>query len=306
MSASTTALAPVASEAVARADALRPVTLQDAITLVKNLAGSQLLPVELRDPPSLFLMVLQAADLGLSVPQAIRGLHIIKGKPVIAASLMVGLCQGRKDVCDYFECVTSTDTEATWETRRKGRQPKRRTFTMDDAKRAGLLSKNDGNWQKYPRVMLKHRASSELATEVYADLLYGVRAVEDVHEDGVIELVESPAGQYTAPPPSAAVVTIDTGAGHYDDASTVAQAVADAMSPKRLVATAIAKAKSLRELEDLVPALKKLPEADREELRPAYGAARKLFALVAEAPAVMGGERMQRAETSREPGADDE
>lgn len=252
--------------------------------MATRLAGCPLLPVEMREPSSVFLMILQARDLGLSVAQAIRGLHIIKGKPVIAASLMVALCQS-SELCEYFECTHSSDTKATWETKRRNRPLRSKTWTIEMAERAGLTGKADSIWSKYPAQMLRWRAAADLAREVYADLVFGMESTEEhgiLPGDAVaVEMVETSPGQFSAPPPTVEAkserertITID---GAPIDESPV--------SPVKEWMTRIAGTKALAELEELAAEIKALPAELSAELRKPYRAQKELLTRMAAAPA---------------------
>jgi hypothetical protein len=50
-------------------------------------------------------------------------------------------------------------------------EPTRLTFSMDDAKRAGLAGR--GPWQKYPQAMLRARCAMALARAHYPDAVMG-------------------------------------------------------------------------------------------------------------------------------------
>lgn len=117
------------------------------------------------------LIAATGRDLGLSYTAALRLFHIIEGRPALSADGMVAIVLASGQ-CDYFETVESTHEAATVKTRRKGRGERTMSFTAAEAKQAGLAGK--GNWAKYPAAMLRARAKSALARDVYPDLLAGI------------------------------------------------------------------------------------------------------------------------------------
>ena len=91
---------------------------------------------------------------------------------MVALVLKSGLAQ-------YFRLVESTDTSCTYETHRKGNpEPTSHTYTIEDAKLAGLL-RND-NWLKIPKPMLRARCSSELGRIDYPDILAGLYTPDEL------------------------------------------------------------------------------------------------------------------------------
>jgi hypothetical protein len=101
--------------------------------------------------------------------QSLRMIHVIKGKPGLSADLVVGLCL-KSPVCDHFTLVSSSDLEATYEAQRKGALgPTRMSFTMEDAKRAGLAT-ND-NYRRIPGPMLRARCATAIARVVFPDIV---------------------------------------------------------------------------------------------------------------------------------------
>ena len=156
-----------------------PQNLQQAMELARMLSGSGLLPRALQGKPADTLVImLKGHELGLSPMQAISGISVIQGKAVVEAATMVGLCLRRRDVCEFFRLVSGDDRIATFETKRINSERVTMSFTIDEAKRAGLLGKD--NWRNYPAAMLRARASSGLARAVYPDLTAGMYDPDEV------------------------------------------------------------------------------------------------------------------------------
>ena len=165
-----------------QSQALVPRTLDEVRSLSAQFAKSALLPADLRGKEAdVFVTILAGQELGMPPMAALRGIHVVKGKPILSADSMVGVVLGR-GIARYFRCVEESPTSVTYETLREGSpEPQRCTWTMEDAKRAGL----DGdNWRKYPRAMLKARCKAALARDVYPDVLAGCH---EEHERAEIE-----------------------------------------------------------------------------------------------------------------------
>lgn len=142
------------------------------MAFAKQLAASGLIPRALQGKPADVLVVLLTGrELGLEPMQSLRLLNVIDGKPVMASDLIVGLCVA-KPVCEYFRLLESTDTQATYETKRAGSEPVRLTFTIEQAKAANLTGKD--NWRKWPAAMLRARCGAHLARAVYQDVVAGI------------------------------------------------------------------------------------------------------------------------------------
>lgn len=161
-------------------------TVESAVSLSANLAKSQLMPDALRNKPQdVLAIVLAGHELGLGPMQSIRGIYIVQGKPVLSADLMLALVQ-RDGQCKYMRVVETTDKIATYETLRSGHsEPTRLSFTIDDAKAAGLTGK--GTWKSYPAAMLRARAAAAICRMVYPDLLFGVYERDELEEPVAIE-----------------------------------------------------------------------------------------------------------------------
>jgi hypothetical protein len=87
-------------------------------------------------PQAVLSTVMVGRELGLPAMASLRAIHNIEGRHALSASLMVALVL-KSGMAEYFEPVSFTDTEATYETKRKGaRNPVRLTHTIEMARQA--------------------------------------------------------------------------------------------------------------------------------------------------------------------------
>lgn len=180
----TTAIARVSNQQVA---AFEPRTMGEAWQMASHFAKSGLLG-DLNTPEKVFLVMTTGAELGIPPTTALRMISIVKGKPVIAADLMVAMVLSKR-VAEYFEIDTIDEKQCTVRTKRTGRPEQKTTFSMEDAARAKLLNKgeakgtaDESNWAKYPADMLYHRASARLARRVFPDVVGGLYCPEEADE----------------------------------------------------------------------------------------------------------------------------
>lgn len=190
--------------------AFEPQNWADAAKMAEALFKSGLLPDDVKTPQAALAIIIQGRELGLSVMQSLRGISVIKGKPAPTAQLMVGLVK-KNPLCERMECTSSDHDHATWVTKRRGEAEVRLTWTIEDAERAGLTS--SPMYKKFPRNMLKWRAASDLAREVFPDVIGGLYTAEELTDGRVVvdvsPVVEvAPAG---APTPAGAAIINDHG-----------------------------------------------------------------------------------------------
>jgi len=187
---------------IAASRAFEPSSFVDAMQVAKALVESRLFP-GIKSPEAAFALIATGRELGLSMMQSLRGLHVIEGRPTLSADAMAGLCKSRKDVCAYFRMVESTDKVARYETQRVGEpSPTSMSFSWEDAQRAG--STNKDNWRKYPAAMLRARCITALARAVYPDLLMGIYDPDELSREPVrgtyAVVTELPTETPPAPP----------------------------------------------------------------------------------------------------------
>ncbi len=157
---------------------LEPRSPRDAVTMAKWIYESKLY-LNFNSPEAVFAVLLSGRELGLPAMAALRGFHVVEGKPTLAADLLRSLVL-RSGLAEYFTCVERTATQSTWTTKRKGDpEPVRLTYTLDEAKAANLV-RPGGGWTKHPADMISKTASTKLARLVYPDVTFGLYAPSEL------------------------------------------------------------------------------------------------------------------------------
>jgi len=156
--------------------------------------AGDLLPRTYRANPGAVLLAMDWADrVGLSVMDAIHGVAWVQGKPVIDATLLRALATR----AGYRVLVTEASRESATAKvilTSTGETLGTVTYTMEDAKTAGLAGKS--NWKSNPEDMLVARATSRAVRRYCSDALVGGALTEDEAE--VLE-VDVPTVTVTAP-----------------------------------------------------------------------------------------------------------
>ena len=171
---------PVEVQVRSTTAAFEPNDIREGFELAKLLARSGLVPRALATPEAVFYVIAAGRELGLTAVQSIRSLHIIDGKIVMAADMIVAQVH-RSGLCLHFSLIESTEKIATFETHRRGApSPVRMSYTIEQANRAGLTGKT--NWKAHPEAMLRARCQSALARAVYPDAAQGLYDTEEGEE----------------------------------------------------------------------------------------------------------------------------
>jgi hypothetical protein len=152
------------------------VMLSQATALVK----SGFLPKAVRTPDQALALMQTGRELGLGPMQSIRSIHVIEGKPTLAAELMAALVfrhlPGAK-----LRVSVSTNQLCEVMAARPGDPETRFQFTLQDAQAAGLTGK--GNWRTYPRAMLRSRCVAEACRAIFPDATMGLYTPDELGGD---------------------------------------------------------------------------------------------------------------------------
>jgi hypothetical protein len=151
------------------------------ISIAERWASSGMVPKAYdRNPGAIMVAVQMGAGLGMQPMAALQGIAVINGKPSLYGDAMMALVRS-SGVCEYVK-EWEAEGIAYCQTHRKGEQePETRTFSMDQAKAAGYLTRQ-GPWKQTPARMLQMRARAFCLRDVYADKLQGMAMVEEVRD----------------------------------------------------------------------------------------------------------------------------
>ncbi|MCZ2496400.1 hypothetical protein GN316_06495 [Xylophilus sp. Kf1] len=180
---------------------LSPQSFEQAITFSNYLAESDLVPKDFKGKPGNCLIAMQwGSELGLKPLQALQNLAIINGRPSLWGDAVIALVRG-SPLC---ESVIETDDghTATCVVKRRGEPQQSRTFSMDDAKAAGLVGKQ-GPWSQYPKRMRQMRARAFALRDVFPDVLRGLPVAEEIMDIPGEPRHMGQAEVVSAPPPPA-------------------------------------------------------------------------------------------------------
>jgi hypothetical protein len=119
--------------------------------------------------------IVAGAEMGLMPFQAMTGIAIIQGKPVVGAGLLAAMLDQHPDYAYEVEWEPdqANATACTVVIFKGGKERGRSRFSLEDAERAGLSNKD--NWKKFPPAMLFARAMSQ-GCRWYAPGLTGTSA----------------------------------------------------------------------------------------------------------------------------------
>ena len=179
---------------------LSPRNLAEAMEFAKIIASSDMVPKDYVNKPGNVLVAVQTgAELGLKPMQSLQGISVINGRPGIWGDAMWALVISHPEYEDSKE--EKTDTGCTITLKRRGRSAVVVTFTLEDAKKAGLAGKQ-GPWQTAPKRMMQMRARAFAARDLFADALKGIKSIEELRDYPPEDRVE----RDITPTPAAAAV----------------------------------------------------------------------------------------------------
>lgn len=210
-----------------------PMTFPQKLAYSAELAKSGLLPSQFRQNPASVLWAVEYAEaLGLKGVVAIASIHVIEGKPAPSAAMAAGLIRSKGHVLRVY--VTPPTDEHKWGTAVAELTRKddpdftfRAEWSVEDAIRAEICKLGEGkdagkllqftqkngwvvgNWQKFPRQMMKARVLGEVCRDGATDVLLGLHYLAEELEEVELDSNGSAISTGTIPPVSVSTVEAD-------------------------------------------------------------------------------------------------
>ncbi len=182
---------------------LAPKDLDEAMRFADMLASASIVPKDYIGKPGNVLVAIQwGMELGLQPMQAMQSIAVINGRPSLWGDAMLALVKAHpafewiKEDCD--------GNIATCTVKRRGEPEVTQSFSLEEAKKAGLTGKQ-GPWTQYPKRMLQMRARGFALRDAFPDALRGVISAEEAHDTpaerdmGAAEVVSSRPAAPAAP-----------------------------------------------------------------------------------------------------------
>lgn len=129
------------------------------------------------------MIMLKGHELGLGLAASFEFIDVIQGKPGVNPKGALALIHQSRQLAglkidDINDDKGKPFACKVWMKRKNGFEYTV-TFTMDDAKKAGLI-KPEGGWDKYPANMLRWRAVGYCADVVFPDVIGGMLRPEEL------------------------------------------------------------------------------------------------------------------------------
>ncbi len=170
--------------------------MQSCFELCKLISTSPFCPNGIKgNPGGVFLAIKYGESLGLDPLQALQGITVISGKPTLYGDALLALCKPYGDIIETYDKKTHV---ASCTCKRPGYEPLTRTYSLQEAMNAGLVSFNkEGHavgrakgdswsttapWGAYTQRMLQMRARGFALRDAFPDILRGIISAEEAED----------------------------------------------------------------------------------------------------------------------------
>lgn len=145
--------------------------------LARILIASNLIPRNLDTPEKVLVCLFKAQEMGIPPMEALSSMPVINNKVTLQGNLILSLINRSHNVKEMK--IDSKETFCSVFMSRKDYEMSfTAQFSLDDAKKAGLLEKQI--WKQYTKLMLQWRAVAICARIVFPDIMSGLYTPEEI------------------------------------------------------------------------------------------------------------------------------
>ena len=168
--------------------------MDELVRFAVAVKGSGLAPKGIETEQAIAVAIQMGLEVGLSPMAALQNIAVINGRPSIWGDAQLAVCRATGELEVFEEWVEvggkrvdrgpqmmGDDATAVCRVKRRGYPVSENTFSVMDAKRAGLWDKV-GPWKQYPARMLKFRARSFILRDQFGDALKGLLSTEEARD----------------------------------------------------------------------------------------------------------------------------
>lgn len=159
-------------------------TLRVLMAAADRYVKSGLLPAEVNTPQKALVIMTAGRELGVPATYALRNIHVVKGKPVCSAELMLALVR-RAYGPGAMRVGKTSNAACTVQYREQGWDGiSEYTFTIEDARQAGVAG--GSSWKNYPAAMLRARCISAVVRFAFPECIAGLYTPEEMGAEVVV------------------------------------------------------------------------------------------------------------------------
>lgn len=178
-------------------------TMEQAFIFAKAVIASGLAPKDFRSAEAVLIAVQMGAEIGLAPMASLQNIAVINGKPGVYGDAGKALLRAKGfDIEELDTGAIKAGGFAKCTVTHPRQKPVTRTFSIEDARTAGLWGKQ-GPWTQYPYRQMAWRAFWFAARDAASDVLKGLVGAEEQHD------IPAEPKNVTPPPPAARLLAID-------------------------------------------------------------------------------------------------
>ena len=177
-----------------RVEAIVPKSLKECLEMADEIIKAGLVPDGLKGPKDkrvsedelrskVAVCIQKGLEVGFKPVTSLSRITVINNRPAIdcAGAMALALHSGKLEWCkEWFEGEGEERKAVCEVKRREVDEPVNRSFSVADAKRAGLWKNHKKQpWIQYPQIMLPTRARAFALNVAFADVLAGLAILEE-------------------------------------------------------------------------------------------------------------------------------